>query len=496
MYKKLNALCLIASSFILTSCGGGKTKTCSIAEAFPMDYKVTTDGLGEPQALHIYGASETYGAKLYLFPWAPHAEPHTGHPGEDIKANMMGHFIYSPTQPEITELAGGNGNDICEPGETCGVHKGIIRSRLPYYRAPKDNFKITRVALSRIQTGPIDGGGNSYLDTGHHWDIEGEVCQYHYRFGHVGWVGEDLKNALLHQGLPNPDTYSAPLGVNLLNKPITLNKGQTVAIPQILVREIPGHPNFVETNARAQIEFPTRNLKSGHSEPIYKWLSAEVQTLFRKIMHKEMQDLTSSYYASAFDWLYLAESDLYTVSFANRSKYSGLTDNAQAWFEKSYSGPSCSAAPGSANRELCNDTFNVWPISKASALYNPSLYESGVTFLAFKSQLKNPVDVDYFFRGEVLSPIDNFEKSGTALIKWRLQSSWIPLALPIYQKLTYHLNSSSHILKIHWGVEDTNRSTIESTPDPVDPKDLPCDGVNIVCYNHDFPQDGQYRPGF
>lgn len=469
-----------------------KVSTCDIADAFPIDYSIDRDSLGNVENVFVYG-DDPEPLKLHVFPWAPHAEPHTGHPGADIKANMMAHFIFDMPHPDAEDISGDN--NICDKvTDTCGLSLARMRARWPQYRAPKDQFKVTRVVLSHVHS-----HSDIYVGSYNQWRIETETCQYHYSFGHVAWIGEDLRQAILAQGGPDPRTYSGPTNTNLLSRPVTLKKGQSIAAPQVIGKYVASHPEFVQLGAKAQIEFPTRNLKTGNSVPIYKWITQELRDALTATLQKEMNSAgpDSEYYnpltVTLQPWLYLAEGALWTVDKASKGDYSGLTNNAEAWFEFR---SGCSATPSHPLRERCNDAFAIWPINKSTPVYNASLYESGSSFLVLKSQALNPEDRLNYWRGEVLTPKTELGKKGTLLIKWRLRHYYEPLSTVTYQKATYDLNSSAKVLKIHWGPESANRGTIESGSNPSDPRNLNCNGTNVVCYNHDWPTDGVYRPGF
>ena len=503
-------LILCSVPLFFASCSskkGSDIKSCAPPpSAFLFNYEIERNGLGEAEKIFIHSPDNDPNKKLrlYIFPWSARAgTPHTGHAGDDGKANMMANFNHTDNESHLVEVSGdGKGDDdgICEAGEDCGLQTSWVMAARPHLISPSDDFKITRVALIDIY--PPDF---IYIGTSNHWRIEGTICQYHYSFRHIGWVGPDLRAKMIAQGLPDPDTYTGPLDTNLLTKPILLDEGESVAIPHIIGNVSPHDSNIIlshktdyEKIPRAQIEIPTRDLIKKAAVPIYSWQTFELQQDLTNILQKEMLNSSSVYYDYSKPyiqrWLIQAEAELWTVPMASQDKYNGIIENATGVYEKPPG--DCSAAAAHPNRELCDDSVAIWPIAKGNVVYDSSLYDSpDVSYLALKSKAIVPEDPDNYFYGEILYPTSDLGLEGDLFFKWRQKSYWINHG-PNYQKASYAFIPSQKIFKIHWGIESPNRVYVEGLPYPENPKNLPCDGTAVVCYDRTFRPDGVRRPGY
>jgi len=450
-------------------------ESCDAVTAdIPLPYRIISDEHG-PSAVMI----ETEGGDVVMkfTPWGAHAEPHTGHPGGDIKANWQGYLAPSRADlEELTEVKDG----VCDEGETCGLPEATVLARRPRYIAPDDGLVVTSVLLDRVHEPGF------YYGTLNHWRIETELCAYHYSFGHVGWIAEDLRAAIIAAGDPDPEGYTGPTSVNLLSKPIVLPRGATIAIPQIVGQTDDLFPGMVVGDVWAQMEVPTRNLSTDREEPIYSWLEPPVQAALQAILWREMQDPASRTYTSWVEsrsWLWKAESALYWAEFASRDDYSGFVSESP-WFENLEDGGDCTDGD-----PLCDQALSIWPITKTGPIYDASLYDSPATsFLVMKSQRGGT-----YFRGEVLQA-EALGLSGTMLIKWRLEDYLHPIER--YQKVSFSLSPHDETLKLHWSVESEDRSALESAADPAVPTDLSCDGSAVTCMNHDWHYGASFMPGY
>lgn len=477
----LSYACLVP---LLVSCsggndGGGKSSCdpASVVPDLPLDYTIEVDALGDVESVMVQTAGGP--VRMVFTPWGPHAEPHTGHPGGDGKTNWLGYL--APTRSELEELSG-DGDMVCETGEICGLPESEVLARRPRYIAPDDGFEITSVVLDRIHP------PGSYWGTLNHWRIDAVLCGYAYSFGHVGWIAEDLRARMLAVGVPDPDTYSGPTWQNLLPSSVFLDRGQSVAIPQIVGQTDGSHPGYVLGDVWAQMEVPTWNQNTHRAEPVFRWLSTERQDQLRQILWREMQDASSRMYSGwpTFAWLWKAEADLWTVESSSQDDYGSLTSNLGIWFENRMDGSACSGGTD----VLCDQAFSIWAILKTNPIYDAGLYDAPeVAYLVVKSKRG-----DTYYRGEVVAPAPSLPaSSGTMLIKWRLESYLTPMET--YQKVTYALSSSAKRLKLHWGTEDASRAVVEASADPSDPASLACDGASVTCMNHDWPTAGPL-PGY
>lgn len=458
-----------------------KVERCNPAKAtpgLPISYRIETDARG-PSALLL----DTPGGEIPMVftPWGSHGEPHTGHPGGDFKANWIAYL--GKDRSELVELVG-DGNGVCDPSEYCGLAEELVQARIPRYISPDDGLVVRSVVLNTVHEPGF------YYGTLNHWLIEASTCIYNYAFGHVGRVGEELRAAMIEMGAPDPETYNGPVGVNLLNGPIVLAKGERIAIPQIVGLVDERYPGLVAGDVWAQMEVPTRNFRTDRGEAIYSWQPEELQEDLQKILWREMQKPDSRFYTywhqqEFRSWIWKAESALYaTPPYISANDYNGMLSNQGSWFENRVDGAKCTDGD-----PLCDQAISIWRIFKAGPIYKPSTYDSAdVSFLILKSQRGG-----VYYRGEVLRPSE-LGLEGTLEIKWRIEDYTTPMES--YQKVSYSLTPKKRWLKLHWGEEREDRAAVMALEDPAIPTDLPCDGGKVTCMNHEWHYGISVLPGY
>ncbi len=474
--------CLVA---LWTGCSSGETDagdaggtgpSCDLASAhidIPLDHGIAFDDAGDPESFVV--ATSGGPIRVLFTPWGTHTEPHTGSPGLEAKTNWQGFLV---RRDERSELAG-DGDGVCEVSEVCGVDEETVRARRPFYVAPDDGFEVEEVMLEAVSE------PGHYWGTRNQWRIEADLCGYHYTFGHVGWIVEDLREAMIAAGAPDPDTYDGPLRANLLSEPVPLAAAARFAIPQIVGTADPAHPGFVVGDPWAQMEVPTYDHRI--VEPIYRRLPAETQDALRQILWREMADPESRMYSGweSFAWLWKAEADLWLFEGADVEDYGSLLSHLGAWFENRPAGEPCVGVD-----PLCDQSLSIWPILEAGPIYDPTLYDSpDVSFLILKSQRGGS-----WFRGEVLSPTTTLGMEGTLFVKWRLETYITEIER--YQKISFVLDPEARLLKLHFGAEDESRTVVESMADPAIPTSMPCDGVTVACMTHDWAGSEVRLPGY
>lgn len=446
-----------------------------ITHDLPLRYRIESDEKG-PAAVKI----ETEGGEvvMYFTPWGVRAEPHTGHVGRDVKTNWRASLANS--RADLVELSG-DGDGACGQWETCGLPEETVLARRPRYVAPDDGMVVISVVLDRVHEPGF------YYGTLNHWRIEATLCGNHYSFGHIGWVAEDLRAAMMAVGAPDPNLYSGPSSAELLPRPIELPRGATIAIPQIVGETNPSYPGMVIGDVWAQMEVPTYSRRAHRAEPIFSWIDPSVKDDLQAILWREMQDPASRIYGQGnliHPWLWKAESSLYWADYANRDDYSSLLSDLGAWFENREDGGGCTEVD-----PLCDQAISVWPIVKAGPIFDASLYDSpSVSYLFMKSQRGGT-----YYRGEVVTP-DVLGFSGTMLIKWRLEDYTRPMES--YQKLSFALDPEARQLRLHWGQERSDRAAVEAEADPAIPTGLRCDGSSVLCMNHAWHDGVSMMPGY
>lgn len=456
-----------------TGGAGGQCPLESVKIDIPVDFSIGVDAKGAPQSLEFN--TEGGPIRVLFTPWGTHTEPHTGSPGFEAKTNWQGYL--SPPS-ELSELSG-NADGVCDQFELCGVKEDVVESRRPRFVAPDDGFVVEEVRLERVFE-----PGKQYWKSPNQWRIEANLCGYHYTFGHVGWIGEELRAAMLAAGTSDPESYSGPIGENLLSTSITLGAGDRLAIPQIVGKTDAAHPGYVLGDPWAQMEVPT--IHQGIAEPIYRRLPSETQSALRQILQREMQDPQSRMYSQMgfFAWMWKAEADLWLFDEADTEDYSSVLSYLGAWFENAGPGQPCIGLDAG-----CDESLSIWPMIKTGPVFDASLYDSpAVSYLILKSQKGGS-----WLRGEVLAP-SMLGSEGTLFIKWRLETYLTEIEL--YQKVSFSLDSSARQLKLNWGPEDGDRAKVEASPDPANPNAIACDGATVVCMNHLRTDAGEPLPGY
>jgi hypothetical protein len=136
---------------------------------------------------------------------------------------------------------------------------------------------------------------------------------------------------------------------------------------------------------------------------------------------------------------------------------------------------------------VADELFSIVSIARESHSWNPALYSSpkvDALVLRRKSSGAGPFSwslpggttaTPFYPNGEVLERTDS-----ELLIRWRDVGP-----AEIFQRATYLF--AGNVLKIHWGAFATTAGSAVAPPLSAA---IPCDGVDVVCY------DQAGRPGF
>lgn len=413
----------------------------------------------------------TAGGDIYLSigPWGAHVGPHTGHAEGNGKADWMGQYAWSLDQ--LTVLADDNGNGICDSGETCGIAAADLEARSLDYVAPTDNFKIVSVTLERLESPGF------YYGTDEHWRIEGKVGPYNYSFVHMRKISADLRNAMMAAGYTDPWTVHAPSGNLITGDALTFAKGATLGRPQIVAREVAGHPGYyagggaIPESPWQQIEFFTYNNGTGRQESFYTWLPSSLEADLAQVLESSGLNPAVFRYSASHGFLapprWKAEMALSNATWMDRLDYSSIYSALGGWWENPGDG-TC------ASPELCDQLFSIYPISKGTVFYDPSLYQPDVSYLTI---VRDGAGIQRY--GEVVSPSEPDPISGSMVIRWEnFDQSFYG-----YQAVSYLLVPGSKMLKIAWGPVTALQADAVAPAVPLD-SDI-CDGISLTCHNHD-----------
>lgn len=404
-------------------------------------------------------------------PWGAHNGPHTGHIEGNAKADWMG--LYARTIDEMEEIVG-DGDMVCEVGETCGIAEADLEARIVDYVTPAAPFVVTEVFLERIE--PI----GVYYGTDEHWRVRGRVAYYSYDFGHLREISGDLRDAMIAAGYVDPWTVHAPSGNLITGEPVVLAAGDTIARPQTVAEVVPLHPGFyrgkfgVPESPWQQMEFFTSNSESDRSESFYTWLAPGLEASLAAVLEAEALDPVSFRYHQTFlvERRWRAEMALSNQDWMDRDDYSTLFTALGGWWENT-------PGPCDGMSEDCDGLFSIFPIRKDTAFYSAAFYESSdVSYLAI---FQDPDEVPSTRYGEVVTPAVPDPSAGTLIVKWR-NFSGTELG---YQGLGYRLDTDGGTLRIAWGTMAPSEAAVVLPSVPAN-TDV-CDGTTLTCHNHDRP---------
>lgn len=421
----------------------------------------------------------TAGGDIYMSigPWGGHALPHTGHVEGNPKADWAGQYAW--TLDQLVELDG-NGNGICEDGETCGVSGADIDARRTDFIATMEGMVIEEVRLEFVFA------PNPYYASPEQWVVRGRVGDYTYLFGHIDEISQDLRDRMVAAGYTDPWTVHTVSANLITGDPVPVNMGDTLARPQVAAQEmLPDHPGyytgqwgFPETPWQ-EIEFKTfNNREMGREESFYTLLPPALEADLAGILEESapiLDELPLKPLAFRYNQPHLdasrwkAEMSLSNADFRDGSDYSSLFSALGGWWKTL--GDDC------PNPATCYQIFSIYPIQKDTAFYDPGLYPPDVSYLTAFRQPGEFGDVMMF--GDVISPIEPDPISGSMVIRWKVGS------LNKFQGVSYLLNPGTKVLKIARGPLEALEADAIPPLAPLD-GDL-CDGVTLVCYSHDHP---------
>ncbi len=280
--RKFAMLCVVVA---LGGCSGGGNEQDlgpMIQTELPFAYTVG------PKALHISTAGGT--VYVHLGAYGAHFTPHTGHASGDLKSNLVGFLV--PNLASLTELAG-DGDGICESGETCGFPGGTnndnIRTRIPVYAAPMAG-SVRRVTMNALP-------GSAYFDGVPHWEIELSLNpRYGLRFGHLGRIAPSLRDKILAATGINTDTYSGPVGHVLNGGAIPVAASEALAHPQVFALPVSGHPGYYRGGGTfpavpwAQMEFTVLDHSESADVCVYELLDPARKAAVQLAMDADIAD--------------------------------------------------------------------------------------------------------------------------------------------------------------------------------------------------------------
>ena len=430
----------------------------------------------------------TPGGTVYgsISSWGAHFMPITGHAHGDPMIKMKGY----PTRgdEEIDELVG-DGDGVCESGETCGFWEGDggerIRSRTPVYTAPL-NGRIVKVWTFGPHPGAADGTAYSKKNE---WTIYLEFDdEYVLSIGHLSGLVPNLRDKIYSLTGKDTDTYEGPLGVDILGcETIEVAAGEELAYPMVLAIPTEGFPGYYRRGLHAQMEFTIQKGEIFYCN--YDLMDPAEKARLQGVLDADMTNPASERYGSppemggidywSFKWSWGAEgrlcmfpsSDLSVERPPEAQDFSSIHSQMGAWIKRLETG------------DTFDELFVVVKIAKDAKSYDPLLYSSPlVDYLVLR---RTPKTATYTFEwtmpdgsslnpwypnGEVLDLTNN-----SLLIKWRDIINWGAL----YQRVSYILDAAG--LKIKWG----NFSETEASAFlPVLSADELCNGTDVICYDH------------
>lgn len=421
----------------------------------------------------------TAGGDIYMSigPWGGHALPHTGHVEGNAKGDWAGQYAW--TLDQLVELAG-DGDAICETGETCGVSGADIDARRTDFIATMEGMVIEEVRLEFVFA------PNPYYASPEQWVVRGRVGDYTYLFGHVDKISQDLRDRMVAAGYTDPWTVHAVSANLIVGDPVPVNRGDALARPQVAAQEmLPDHPGyytgqwgFPETPWQ-EIEFKVFGNDMGRTESFYTLLPPALEDQLAGILEASgLNPLAFRYnqpHVDASRWK--AEMALSNADFRDGNDYSSLFSALGGWWKILDSGCSDPA--------VCYQIFSIYPISKDTAFYDPGLYYAPeVSYLtAYRRPMAHPEGEAMMF-GDVISPIEPDPVSGGMVIRWKVYSGYK------FQGVSYLLNPETRILKIVRGALVDSEAAVTMPLEPLDGDVCDSDtldGLVLDCYSHDEP---------
>jgi hypothetical protein len=424
----------------------------------------------------------TVGGSIYasVGTWGAHSPGHTGNFNGNAKADWVG--LYAASHAQLTELSG-DGNGVCEPGETCGLPERELLARAVEYTAPGNRFRIDSVKYERVSQPDFYYGGDQM------WRVRGWLGSYSYDFVHLRGIAPDLRNAMLAAGYTDPWTVEVPSDNLITGAPVILDRGEGIAFPQIVATEVPGFPGFFSSGGIEvpspwqQIEYSTFSGASGFEESVYRWLAPELESALAGVFERDARNPLSFRYGWALAlssrFLTLAEMALSNQDFNDRRSYTSLFDGLGGWWEND--GRCLSPL-------LCDTLFSIFPIRKDTTFYDPSLYASPEVSVLIMQGTRDPYGLTR--TGEVVDPYWPDPVSGSMVIGWH-NGDGLPGE---YQGVSYRLDTPRRMLRVAWGPIRADAATARAALPPVPalppagaPPFVGCNGTTLTCHTHDRP---------
>ncbi|MDH3976380.1 MAG: hypothetical protein OEV42_19105 [Deltaproteobacteria bacterium] len=443
----------------------------------PFTYDTTKDNL---RLMSEAGLIDTS-----MYPWGTHVPPYTGHEEGNRKSDWAAWAALD--YPELTVLVDDNNNQICDDeNETCGMLLNDILHKNPPYIAPETGFRVKTVVLERFYDSVSEATG------GKMWLIEGNICNFHYELMHVGQLSSTLREGMINAGYKDPNTVTIDdEGVNLITdeeNPISFNKGEIIAYPEMMARQVEGHPGYYQGSLEFQrfpnshIEFSVRDYKkTDQSIHFPMFLLLQDDALLDKLRYYLAKPFPKfSFNDPSMDWLWRAEA----VSWTNEAKsfysYDSIHSSLGGWFEKAGI-PPCNVDEAAVD---CDQKLSIFPIHKNSEYYKPALYSSPhINYLMFYRHLNSTEE--FLVRGaygELLRPHTPDPLTDVLTVKWRDPMS----EKSIYQKIAYRVSPAQELMRAKFGPIVSDFALLADIPTP-DGTEV-CDGVNVVCFNHKPPE--------
>ncbi|MES0489479.1 MAG: hypothetical protein ABUK01_05760 [Leptospirales bacterium] len=445
---------------------------------FPLIYNVDGDNL------RLMSSGGTW-INTAINPWGAHVPIYTGHVEGNGKSDWTS---YATTDyAEMTVLGPGGANGKCGgPEETCGMHIDELLALNPPYVAPEDGFRVKSVVLEAINDPMSEATG------GTKWRVDGNICNIAYSFMHVGQISDVVADQMVEKGYQDPRTATGDhIDINLIAdpaNPVVLADGDYIAFAEIFAKEIDGHPGYYETSLEHQL-FPNSHLEFrawdyrrpdlGSSFPMFLLLENDA------ILDKFKQFLVTPYPMFLFNdpdneltWLWAAEAVPWTTESASNEDYSSIHSSLGGWFEKAMPAPCVELAND------CDQLLSIFRIHKNSIFYDSNLYSSADSNYLLYYRHDNSEEPTFAngVYGELLSPLYPDPLKGNFRVKWGSPNA----AKPLYQVIAYRVSPGQEIMRVFFGplLSDKNAMVDIIVPNGTEV----CDGVNVVCFNHMFPQ--------
>lgn len=403
--------------------------------------------------------------------WGAHTPGHTGGFDGNAKADWMA--FYAASRSALTELEG-DGDSVCEVGETCGLSAAQLISRSVVYTAPGNGFRIDSVRFERMSQPGLYFGGDQM------WRVRGSLGPYSYDFVHLRAIAPDLRNAMIAAGYTDPWTVGAPSD-NLITGPsITLDRGQGIASPQIVAERLPGFPGYfggyIWGSPWQQIEYFTFSNVSGGDESMYRWLAPELETTLAGLLERDALNPHSFRYGwipPQSLWLTHSEMALSNAELNDRDDYSSIFSALGAWYENDRR---CFSVT------FCDEVFSIFPIRKDTRFYDPGSYASPeVSYLVMYGR-NEPFEL--LRAGEVVQPFRPDPISGSIVVAWRTGAT--PEQAE-YQGVSYRLDAASRVLRVAWGPIRATAAEASAWMPAVPAVGARCNGLTVTCHTHDNP---------